>query len=221
MIFRKIFYLASAFVGMFFGGCTANVDIAALSNCTQSGEAYFRHIPLASRSEHQQALRFAPSNPDNCLLYVVQHAFSPTGGSRATIFLAPAEFKRPPFPMRYEELISLFADHIAEITDNMYAMWELSQGSYMLEGYSGTDFRASPIPIDTETPSDKLVVHVPFECRSGDVIFFRTTSHFTDDFSLKELEKETGEKYIRKSVRSIGCADWAHRLIYKECPVNK
>ena len=110
-------------------GCT---DLSALRNYDKSGEANYDRIPLASRSEHEQAERLTPLNDGNCLVYAIRKTDWYTSVSKASVLLSPAE---P--PMLPAELFAKYTDQILTITStefvgNVYAMWELPPNRYLV-----------------------------------------------------------------------------------------
>ena len=111
------------------GGCA---DFAALSNCPDSGQARYGGKPIASRSEHEQAQRFSPVNPGNCLLYVIRQKDWYTGGSvlETMVILTEAQAHKP--LMTPSEVYADNRDRVATIDDGVYTMWEVPAGMYFV-----------------------------------------------------------------------------------------
>ncbi|MBA3025865.1 MAG: hypothetical protein FP820_05580 [Sulfurimonas sp.] len=217
----KVYSLVIGFIALMVSGCTAN--IAALSNCSESGEAYYGNLPIASGSEHQQALKFTPSDPENCVVYVIRESDFWTGKSvRDTkVILASIESQYSLFPILETDLIFHLGNQVGSITDDVYLMWELKQGSYLLETYFDTYYGYLSFLNWTGGNTESYIAQVQLECKPGDVKFFGVGDRdYVHHVVLKELDKEIGKQYIRNSVRSVGVGDSkAHD--YKDCPVDK
>jgi len=178
-------------------GC--GINFPALRNCESSGMAYFDRIPLASRSEHEQAQRFTPLNNGNCLLYVVRKIDWWTGSSsvKALITLAPAE------PFR----AVIDATHF---DGNVYAMWELPPSTYHLSAllYKSASLYNGSSPAQVEV-----------DCRPGSVRFIAVGDRgFFHNVVLEDLTEEEGRTFVKNGIRSVGLPNLNSKTFYKYCP---
>jgi hypothetical protein len=206
-------------------GCA---DFSALRNCEKSGEAHFVGIPLASRSEHEQAQRFAPLNPGNCRVYVVRENDWWTGSSvqRTTVMLTSVEQKVPLLP---SELYTQYRDQVLEICEDVYAMWDLSPKSYLITAVFNRSFgqaqdRALALKVLEQEPAKGAIAQVSLDCRPGRLFFFGAGDRgFDNTIMLTELSKEDGKTYVSRGVRSVGFSEDSDKANswYRDCPVDE
>jgi hypothetical protein len=174
--------------------CGTGINFSALRNCEHSGMAHYDSIPLASRSEHEQAQRFTPLNQGNCLLYVVRKDDWYTGASvlKANVELTPAE------PSRVVITTTTFVG-------NVYAMWELPPGTYSLKSTFTYTLRYSEF------------AQIELDCRPGVVRFIAVVDRgFNHRIVLEDLTEEEGRTFVQNGIRSIGILD--RGVFYKDCP---
>lgn len=199
--------------------CGCAIDITRLSSCHKSGEVRFDAIPIASKNEHELAWQFKPSNPDNCLVYVVREHDCWTGASlrRTLVILTPAEFKYPVFfPADRSELHPLFGDQILTITDDVFAMWELHPESYILSAFFERDYWRLVGPVKTWVPL-KSIDKVKLECQPGGVLFFAVGDQgFRHEPVLNIPDTQEGKEYVRKGLRSVGYNDFENSA-FRDC----
>jgi hypothetical protein len=215
-------------VSLILSGCA---DFAALRNCEKSGQAYFAGIPLASRSEHEQAQTLRPSNLGNCLLYVVREKDWWTGASvrRATVVLDPKEHKQPALLTESSELEPLHSDQLVEIYDEVYAMWELPPNTYSLKtaftrSLGTAQDRALALQVLQDQPSQNAIQQVDIDCQPGSVLFFAVSDRgFSNHIMLKRLTEEVGKAYIPNGIRSVGFSNGYDKIesLYKDCPEER
>lgn len=194
-------------------GCATHLESPgwrySYRNCPVSGQAYFRGIPLASRNEHAQAELFEPIDPANCIIYVVRLDKTGPKSAHAKVFLYHPETTPPPLPSDYWPLFgqnSLFGPcwstrHTQEtpqelrkaeiFTPDVYAMWELASGSYVLDA-----------SLNIVQPFARAVV----TCTAGRATFWAVASKFniTDKATLNTLDEAEGKALVRHRLRSAG-----------------
>jgi hypothetical protein len=220
--------LMAFLVSIMLSGCA---DFSALRNCDKSGEAYYGAIPIASRSEHEQSQRFTPTNPGNCLVYVVREKDWWTGASvnRATVMLTPAEHKPPLLP---SELYTHYRDQVLVVDREVYAMWELPPGAYLLTAVFNRSFGGERdyakalkfLELSIFGTFKWTIPQVELNCRPGGLLFFAVGDRgYTNNIMLKELSEEDVRTYVHKGVRSVGLPDFNEKIKvwYKDCPVDK
>ena len=185
--------------------------VEELSSCPESGKVSWDSIDIGSRGEHEAALRFVPSNPENCLIYVVRGRDSWTGASarRAIVYVRPmdTDAERP--------LDFMDTDQAREITDNIYALWELHRGDYLLRAYLRKDrFRLTYPSRDWYWIPPTLLATVALNCQPNDVKFFSVgDSGYESRATLSPLPREEGMDHVRHALRSVGrpgCGKWGH-----------
>jgi len=181
------------------GACSGQMPlkrVEELSSCPESGKVSWYSIDIGSRSEHEAALKFVPSNPENCLIYVVRGRDFWTGrrarGATAHPRPADADAKRP-------LLDSHYIDQARDIHDDVYALWELRPGAYVLRAFLNRDrYRLTP------SPSSKLFATLEFNCQPSNVMFFSVgDSGYGDNVTLSPLPREVGIDQVRHSLRSV------------------
>jgi len=177
--------------------------VEELSSCPESGKVSWDSIDIGSRSEHEAALRFVPSNPENCLIYVVRGRDFWTGARdrRAIVYVRPvdADAERP--------LGFMATDQAREIKDNVYSLWELHRGDHLLRAYLSKDrYRLPYAPRNLAT--------VELNCQPNDVMFFSVgDSGYQGRATLSPLPREEGMDQVRHALRSVGrpgCGKWGH-----------
>ena len=193
--------------------CTTHLESSdwrnSYRNCPVSGQAYFRGIPLASRSEHAQAERFEPIDPANCIIYVVRSDRTGSKSAHAKVFLYHPGKAPPPLPSDYWPLFGLnsllspqwSARHIQEtpqelrkaeiFTPDVYAMWELAPGSYVLDA-----------SLDIGQPFARAVI----SCTAGSATFWAVAaeSFFSGKATLNNINEAAGKARVPHRLRSAG-----------------
>jgi hypothetical protein len=194
---------STVLLGSVLGGCSTN--LARLRECPEPGTARFEAIPIASRSEHEQALRFLPSDPDNCLVYVVRGRDFWTGAKRrrATVLLTPESLGVTPFPPDPSKL-PLALDvpgRVREIHDRVYALWEVSPGNYALQAFLVADYGQLFI----HGPKGVLALWPELQCKPGEVHFFAVGDRgFSGHAYLERIAPLSARESVDKGLRSAG-----------------
>lgn len=93
---------------------------------------------FASRDEHEQARRFLPLRPEDCAVYVVRgrDLWTDRRARRVDVALTLTGSPIPRLPANPAILPSVFGNHVLEIHDRVYAMWEMAPGDYQLHALS-------------------------------------------------------------------------------------
>lgn len=116
-------------------------------------------------------------------------------------------------------LPSIFGDRILEIHDNVYAMWEIPPGSYLVHaisvaGYAGVYGDQAP-----GKTMERMGVSRGLACASGSVLFIAVGDvGFSNTLVLKDLNPGSGMEYVRNSLRSAGVNAGAPG--YRDCELN-
>jgi hypothetical protein len=180
-------------------------------NCTESGQAYFSGIPIASRTQHEEAERFAPTNAANCSIYVFANWSHGSKSAHASIFLYRRGTEPPTLLPDYWPLFGTntlmhprWSDRWlletssefpefgkAEIySREVYAMWELAPGDYVLDA---STFIAAPFKRTSVT------------CIAGHTTYLGLTKHFwLEKLELNVLDVLQGRELVRFRLRSAG-----------------
>jgi hypothetical protein len=201
--------VAVVLVGVTLIGCSSTAP-ARVSECTETGTARFESIPIASRQEHEQALRFVPSSPEKCLVYVVRERDLWTGARerRVAVILTPKGFSLPRLPAHPSKLPSVLGDRVLEIHDNVYAMWEVPPGSHLLQAFSVSGYAGVFMAQTRGGSGAGLGTCRELECASGEALFFAVGDRgYFHALELKDLESESGKKAVRSGLRSVGVDD--------------
>jgi hypothetical protein len=166
------------------------------------------------------ALRFTPSDPDNCLVYVIRDHDYWTGLSkrRTTVILTPMELKFPKFPSNHADLPFIFANQVLSITDQVYALWELRPASYNLSVFFMNEYFGLLLgQMETLPPKSSPMAQVKFECNSGEVLFYAVSDRgFSHNVELNKMNPEAGAEYVRNSLRAVGYFD-TENPGYRDC----
>lgn len=170
--------------------------VEELSSCPDSGKVSWDSIDIGSRSEHEAALKFMPADPENCLIYVVRGSDFWTGLSarRAIAHPRPADADA-----KHPMLDSKYIDQAREIKDDVYALWELRPGAYVLRAFLHRNrYRL------THSPPSTLFATVELNCQPSDVMFFSVgDSGYDHNVTLSPLPREVGIDQVRHSLRSV------------------
>ena len=205
--------IAAMLMMAFLASCATHLESSdwryAYRNCPVSGQAYFRGIPLASGNEHVQAELFEPIDPANCIVYIVRSDKAGPKSAHAKVFLYHPENAPPPLPSDYWPLFglnSLFSPcwssrHTMEtphelrkaeiFTPDVYAMWELAPGSYILDA-----------SLNIAQPFARAFV----TCTAGRATFWAVAAKYiiTDKTTLNSLDEAEGKALVRQRLRSGG-----------------
>jgi len=223
----RLTFIGCSVLLIFFSGCCP-VDIEALRNCDKSGEARFDGYPLASRSEHEKAQRFAHENPANCLLYVIREKdwWSGARVDRTYLILTQEEIKPRSLPVNPASL----RDQVVSIREKLYAMWELPSNTYFLHAFFPNQYFYTFM--ENQRGERGGIAQVQFDCRPGGLMFFAVSDHgFGHNVFLKKISEEEGRVYVRNGLRSVGFREldldekdrppWREDIWYKSCPREK
>jgi hypothetical protein len=187
----------------------ANTQEAPDYRCAHAGQAYLRGIPLASRHEHEQAERFAPADPANCALYLIRLAGPMTGpkSSHATFFLyraaqvpalptdtgpwwGPSWLADPVWLDRHFRETGRELRKAEVFAPEVYAMWELPAGSYVLDA---SLFAFQPFAREA------------IACGAGRSLYWALEAKgMRNRATLFELDPEAGRTWVRGHLRSAG-----------------
>lgn len=201
--------IALTLAALFLASCASPDWRASYRGCSGSGEAYFRGIPLASRSEHARAELFTPIEASNCLIYVVRSDRSGSKSAPAKLFLYDPKTEPPVLPPDYWPWFGSNAlthpvwseRHWQETSRELrraeifsldvYAAWELAPGSYVLDA-----------SLDIFQPFARAVV----ACAAGRTHFWAVagTAWFSSKAKLYELDETEGKALVRHRLRSAG-----------------
>jgi hypothetical protein len=215
-------------------GCATsshNHSLQALRNCPESAQSYFRGIPIASLSEHEQAERFAPINEANCAIYVFANWSSGPKAAHASIFLYRKGTEPPPLPPDYWPFLGMNTLYHPRWSDrwlletslefpefrkaeifarDIYAMWELAPGTYVL---------------DASVAIGAPFVRTTVTCRAGHTTYYGLTKHFFQEETLNQLDEAQGRELTQFRLRSAGkqpggpnSPGWVN---YRICPAEK
>lgn len=196
--------------GTIIAGCATDIEAPgwrqAYRNCTDSDQAFFRGIPIASRAKHEEAERFAPTDAANCAIYVFADWSYGSKSAHASIFLyqrgteppiSPTDFSLSLMHPRWSDRWSLETSseypelHKAEIySREVYAMWELSPGEYVL---------------DASTSAWAPFKRTSVSCIGGNTIYLGLIKHFwLEKLELHVLDELKGRKLTHHHLRSAG-----------------
>lgn len=191
------------------GGCSS-VPPAQLGQCQESATARFNSIPIASGQEHAQALRFAPSSADHCVVYLVRGRDFWTGASvrRVAVVLAPQSLHTPRLPADPAQLPSVFGDRVVEIDDRVYAMWEAPAGNHFLLALSVSGYGAAFIAQAKGTAESDFAARRELNCAAGEALFFSVEDRgYQHRLEVREREAGEGKQLMRGGLRSAGVHD--------------
>jgi hypothetical protein len=193
----------------FLASCASPDWRDSYSVCPDSGQAYFSGIPLASRDEHAQAESFTPLDPSNCMIYVVRSDRTGSKSAQAKVFLYQRGMGPPALPpddgnwLDTDPLLDpQWSErhlketpqelHKAEIFGpDVYAMWELAPGSYILDA-----------SLSMSHPFARAVI----ACTAGRPYFWAVsaTSFLSSKAKLNELDESEGKALVLHRLRSAG-----------------
>lgn len=202
-------------------GC-GGADLARLSRCPESGVARYAGIPIGSGSEHQQARRFAPLAPGNCMVYVVRERDSWTGASvrRTLVLLTPAAAGPPPLPADPRNLPAVYGQQVREIDDHVYAAWELRPGRYLLRALFRNDYGAVFLSRSAGSAGSRQAAQADLDCLPEAVLFFAAGDRgYWNDIVLVTMDREAGEQAVRDGLRSVGCLD-PENAAFRDCDLE-
>jgi hypothetical protein len=190
-------------------GCSTP-DLARLAQCEQSGAARFEAIPIASRGAHEQALRFSPSSPESCVVYVVRERDAWTAGRirRTIVILALQDLPLPELPASPSNLPAVFGGSVLEIHDHIYAMWEVWPGAHRLQAFFVSDYGQVFLAQGGAQIGAPRVAGHELQCAAGEALFLAVGDEgFADRPVLKRLTPEVGKQSVRDGLRSAGIHD--------------
>ena len=197
--------------------------------CPDSGQAYYRGIPLASHNEHVQAELFTAINPANGMIYVVRSDTAGSKSAHAKAFLYHPEAAPPALPADYWPWLGLNSlsypcwseRHMQETSQELrkaeifspdvYAAWELAPGSYVLDA-----------SLHIVQPFARTVI----TCAAGRTTFWAVaaTSFLSSKATLHELNEADGKALVLHRLRSAGMQSggplskgWVGQ---RECPME-
>ena len=197
------------------------VPPARLAECDEAGTARFASIPIASRLAHDQARRFAPESPANCLVYVVRadDAWTGTRVRRVDVILTPRGFRVPRLPASPSWLPSVFGDRVLEIHDGVYAMWEVPPGHYLLDALSFAEYWRSTLAQAQGRSGAGLGTWRELACASGQVHYFAVGDRgFEHRLVLEELAPDRAREAVLNGLRSAGVYGGAPG--YRDCQMK-
>jgi hypothetical protein len=212
--------LPSVILGAMLVGCTS-VPPARLSECPHAGTARYNSIPIASRDEHEQARRFLPSRPEYCAVYVVRESdlWTDRRARRVDVVLTLTGSPIPRLPANPAMLPSVFGNQVLEIHDNVYAMWEMAPGDYLLHAISIAGYGGIYLDQAQRNAGPGMGVSRVLTCASGSVLFFAVGDvGFRHTLVLKDLDPDSGMEYVRNGLRSRGIN--AGRPGYRDCDLK-
>jgi hypothetical protein len=228
---------------IFLASCVTHVESPdwrhSYRNCSVSGQAYFRGIPLASGNEHAQAELFEPVDPSNCMIYIVRSDRPGSKSAHAKVFLYHPGTEPPALPsdywpwfglnsllhprwserhmqetsreLRKAEIYSQVKPIYSDIGEpDVYAAWELAPGSYVLDA-----------SLSIVQPFARAVI----TCTAGRATFWAVTAKgITALARLNELDETEGKAHVRHRLRSAGMQSGGPRsegwVGQRECPAE-
>lgn len=213
--------VAAALACLSLNGCSTP-DLARLSECEESGAARFEAIPVASRSAHEQALRFSPSSPESCVVYVVRERDAWTAGRirRTIVILALQDLALPKLPASPSNLPAVFGGNVLEIHDHIYAMWEVWPGAHRLHAFFVSDYgQVFLAQSGAQVGAPRAAGH-ELQCAAGEALFlFVGDEGSADRPVLKRLTPEVGKQSVRDGLRSVGIHD-STLPAFRDCKGN-
>jgi hypothetical protein len=212
--------VAAVLAGTTIVGCTT--PPARLSECTESGTARFRGIPIASQQEHARATQFLPSSANACVVYVLRGRDLWTGTKvrAATIILTEKGFSMPRFPAHPSQLPSVLGDRVLAIDDDVYAMWEVPSGSYLLRAFFIFHYGGVFISQAQGKPDAGPQTSRELKCAAGEARFYDLEDRgFSDYPELTELAPARAKERVRSGLRSAGYFLW-DGLSYRDCQLK-
>ena len=116
-------------------------------------------------------------------------------------------------PTLPSEIYTQGKDRVVEIQRNVYAVWELPPGPYVVTALLNRAFGAArdkvlALKVIEQGPYRASLAQMEIACRPGGVLFIAVGDRgFGDLIVIRELTVTDGKAYIPNGVRSVGFTD--------------